>query len=174
MALDAAEAAWIGEAGGHRFQRIPATEKRGRIHTSTVTVAVIARAQRPDDVGGVRESDLDVSWFSGTGSGGQHRNKHQNSCRLLHIPSGITVKVEGRSRTTSYNQALSELTIRLTAFNNSTAHQARSNLTKQQIGSGMRGDKIRTYRLQDDTVYDHRSGRTMSWKLFTRGEYFRS
>lgn len=164
--------AWLGEAGGHRFQRVPPTEKRGRVHTSTVTVAVsqdveTASAGSRD----LRDEQLSVSWFSGTGAGGQHRNKHQNSCRLLHVPTGIVVKSEERSRTASYAAALQELTQRVGDQRVAGDHAKRAEQTKIQVGSGMRGDKIRTYRLQDDQVVDHRSGRRARWRDVERGNF---
>lgn len=160
---------WISEAGGHRFQRVPPTERRGRVHTSTVTVACIERdaSARTE----LTERDLSVSWFSGTGCGGQHRNKHQNSCRLLHVPTGIVTKSEERSRTASYNAALRALKEKINDQHAAEKHQERVDTTREQVGSGMRGDKIRTYRLQDDVVVDHRSGRRARWRDLERGRF---
>ncbi len=81
---------WDDEAGGHRVQRVPLTERNGRVHSSTVTVSVL-----PDTVQGgpapLSEDDLQVEWYSGSGAGGQHRNKHQNSVQLRHLPTGIVL-----------------------------------------------------------------------------------
>jgi peptide chain release factor 1 len=107
----------------------------------------------------VAETDLRIEWYSGTGAGGQHRNKHQNSCRITHIPTGIVVTAQCRSRENSLAEAKTTIitkidTISKNQYNNSIATDRR-----QQVGSGMRGDKIRTYRFQDDTVKDHMTGK---------------
>ena len=90
------------EPGGHRIQRVPPTERKGRVHTSTVTVAVLdpSIAQTA-----IQDRDLRVEWYSGTGAGGQYRNKHQNSCRITHIPTGIQATAQCRSRENSYTEA---------------------------------------------------------------------
>ena len=137
---------------------MPPTERKGRVHTSTVTVAVI------DSDAGIGpaiipQSDLKIEWYSGTGAGGQHRNKHQNSCRITHLPSGIVATAQCRSRQNSLDEAMTAIQNRLDAeakrqYNNNIASDRR-----RQVGSGMRGDKIRTYRFQDDTVQDHLTGK---------------
>jgi peptide chain release factor 1 len=160
------------EAGGHRIQRVPPTEKNGRVQTSTVTVAVLNSAVNSRTLADSREeSDFKVEWFSGTGSGGQHRNKHQNSCRLIHIPTGIEQIAQTRSRTSSLNQAklgiikvLDEL-----VFRQNKAVQDTSR--KSQVGSGERGDKIRTYIFKIDTVNDHISGKVASCKEVLKGKF---
>ena len=145
------------EPGGHRIQRVPPTERKGRVHTSTVTVAVI---DRDEEIGSstIPQDDLKIEWYSGTGAGGQHRNKHQNSCRITHIPSGIVATAQCRSRQNSLDEAMTAIQTRLDTeakrqYNNNIASDR-----KRQVGSGMRGDKIRTYRFQDDTVQDHVTG----------------
>ena len=156
------------EPGGHRIQRVPPTERKGRVHTSTVTVAVIDESA---PLIKVLNADLKVEWYSGTGAGGQHRNKHQNSCRITHIPTGITAKSECRSRTASLDQAMAAIQQRV---DESTKRQYNSNIAtnrKTQVGSGMRGDKIRTYRFQDDTVQDHRTGKTAQAKKILSGNF---
>jgi len=156
------------ESGGHRIQRVPPTERKGRVHTSTVTVAItdptVVTAK-------VADSDLRIEWYSGTGAGGQHRNKHQNSCRITHIPTGTVATAQCRSRQNSLDQALS--TIHKTVdgmvknqYNNSIASDRR-----QQVGSGMRGDKIRTYRFQDDVVKDHVTNKSNSVKKVLSGNF---
>lgn len=145
------------ESGGHRLQRVPPTEKRGRVHTSTVTVAIMSELKT---VAEVRECDLKIEWYSGSGAGGQHRNKTQNSCRLLHIPTGITANAQTRSRQNSLNDALSVLRKRVKDAQEYRDSLAQSADRKDQMGSGMRGDKIRTYRFQDDQVKDHNTGKS--------------
>ena len=106
----------------------------------------------------INEKDLKVDWFSGSGKGGQHRNKHQNSCRLTHIPTGITQKAEARDRQTSYREAFQALSSLLQSSRAYQATVSQSNIRRDQMGSGMRGDKRRTYRFQDNIVTDHELG----------------
>lgn len=156
------------EPGGHRIQRVPPTERKGRVHTSTVTVAVID-PDRP--IYQLRDQDLKVEWYSGTGAGGQHRNKHQNSCRITHIPTGTVCTAQCRSRENSLAEARNALALQVdkqikTRYNNELAQNRR-----EQVGSGMRGDKIRTYRFQDDVVKDHITGRTASVRQVLAGNF---
>lgn len=158
------------ECGGHRIQRVPPTERKGRVHTSTVTVAVIDANESQRAVA-IPSIDLKVEWYSGTGAGGQHRNKHQNSCRITHLPTGLVATAQTRSRQNSYNLALSEIqkqvdTLDQTRYNNNIA-----STRKSQVGTGMRGDKIRTYRFQDDRVQDHITGKTASTKKVLSGNF---
>lgn len=145
------------ECGGHRIQRVPPTERKGRVHTSTVTVAVIDADAEIRSVT-IPDSELRVEWYSGTGAGGQHRNKHQNSCRIVHIPTGIISTSQCRSRQNSYEQALAEITKRVVDQIIQVQGSAVAQNRRLQVGSGMRGDKIRTYRFQDDRVQDHITG----------------
>ena len=159
------------ECGGHRIQRVPPTERKGRVHTSTVTVAVIDGGEQTSQGVLIPHSDLKIEWYSGTGAGGQHRNKHQNSCRITHIPSGIVVTSQTRSRQNSLALAMEDIqkqvdNIATTKYNANIASDR-----KQQVGSGMRGDKIRTYRFQDDVVKDHLTNRTASVKKILAGNF---
>ncbi len=115
--------------------------------------------------------DLKIEWYSGTGAGGQHRNKHQNSCRLTHIPTGIVVTAQCRSRQNSYEQALSEIHRRVIDQTKSIMESGVAQNRRQQVGSGMRGDKIRTYRFQDDRVQDHITGKVASTKKVLQGNF---
>ena len=158
------------EAGGHRIQRVPPTERRGRVHTSTVTVAIL------DDTAGLRaqpipDADLKIEWYSGTGAGGQHRNKHQNSCRITHIPTGTVVTAQTRSRLTSLAQARTAIEQSVGRRHEASSHALSSLSRRQQVGSGQRGDKIRTYRHQDDIVTDHVTGRRASVKQIMLGHF---
>lgn len=147
------------EPGGHRIQRVPPTERRGRVHTSTVTVAVMNEGPIESSIE-LRKDDLKIEWYSGSGAGGQHRNKHQNSCRLTYIPTGDVVTAQCRSRKNSFDQAYTELAERITKQERNQEFEKRSEERRLQVGTGMRGDKVRTYRFQDDQVKDHRSGKT--------------
>jgi peptide chain release factor 1 len=158
------------ECGGHRIQRVPPTERKGRVHTSTVTVAVIDRIEGigPSTI---PQSDLRIEWYSGTGAGGQHRNKHQNSCRIVHIPTGIVATAQCRSRQNSLTEAMQTIQNQV---DNIRQNQYNSNIAsdrKQQVGSGMRGDKIRTYRFQDDVVKDHVNNSSSSVKKVLAGNF---
>lgn len=158
------------ECGGHRIQRVPPTERKGRVHTSTVTVAVIDRIEGigPSTI---PESDLKIEWYSGTGAGGQHRNKHQNSCRITHMPTGLVATAQTRSRQNSYNLAVAEIQQQVqTMIQNKHMSELAVN-RKTQVGSGMRGDKIRTYRFQDDRVQDHNTGKVASTKKVLQGNF---
>lgn len=150
------------------MQRVPPTEKRGRVHTSTVTVAVLDTVESNKIT--LTARDLVVEWFSGTGKGGQHRNKHANSCRLRHIPTGLVTTSQTRSRINSYNNALQALETLLQQQHDLTVNSQDNYVRKNQIGSGQRGDKIRTIRFQDDHVVDHRTGKSLSARDFMTGK----
>lgn len=156
------------EPGGHRIQRVPPTERKGRVHTSTVTVAVIDSKTVTQTI---RESDLRIEWYSGTGAGGQHRNKHQNSARITHIPTGIVVTAQCRSRQNSLEQALTAITQQVEAVARNKYNSEQASDRKLQVGSGMRGDKIRTYRFQDDRVQDHLTEKIASVKKIMAGNF---
>jgi peptide chain release factor 1 len=135
-----------------------------------VTVAIVD-AEGPAKQQTIPNSDLRIEWYSGTGAGGQHRNKHQNSCRITHIPSGVVATAQCRSRENSLAEAMSTIQERI---DNQVKHLYNNNIAsnrKQQVGSGMRGDKIRTYRFQDDVVKDHMTDRTASVKKVLAGNF---
>jgi len=145
------------EAGGHRIQRVPPTERKGRVHSSTVTVAVVESASVKSVA--FNERDFRIDWYSGTGAGGQHRNRHRNSCRITHLASGLVVTAQCRSRENSLTEAKLTVLDRLSKNQSSQAHEALASNRKGQVGSGMRGDKIRTYRFQDNIAKDHQTSR---------------
>jgi peptide chain release factor 1 len=158
------------EPGGHRIQRVPPTERKGRVHTSTVTVAVIDSLEGsiPSQL---NPKDLKIEWYSGTGAGGQNRNKVMCSCRLTHIPTGIVRSSQTRSRITSYDLAYKELSKAVSDGIEAESHLLVSLGRKKQVGTGMRGDKIRTYRFQDDVVSDHNTGKKSSVKKVLAGNF---
>jgi peptide chain release factor 1 len=156
------------EPGGHRIQRVPPTERKGRVHTSTVTVAVLEDHVISTNI---NEQDIRIEWFSGTGAGGQYRNKHQNSCRIVHVPTGLTVTAQCRERSNSLKQARQELERRLKENEARSVANKVSGIRKTQMGSGMRGDKIRTYRFQDDRVVDHITGKSASCERVLKGHF---
>lgn len=161
------------EAGGHRIQRVPPTERKGRVHTSSVTVAVSDPTIKTFDNKLMMRSDDDfrVEWYSGSGNGGMHRNAKSNSCRLTHIPTNITEIRQGRQRETNLSQAKNAIIQRLDTMIEEQNKNHNDFTRKQQIGSGMRGDKMRTYRFQDDIVKDHMTDKQASCTKVMRG-YF--
>lgn len=161
---------FASETGGHRIQRIPPTEKRGRVHTSTVTVSVLSGERRSGPWDRRAENDFAYRWYSGSGAGGQHRNKHQNCLEITHLPTGVTASAQGRSREANLRDAMAALRGRLDAMRDGEGHEATNALRAAQIGCGMRGDKRRTYRFQDDTVTDHVTGKRAAARRFMRGD----
>lgn len=137
------------------------------MHTSNVTVSVLDDVASTNVV--LEERDLRYRWYSGTGAGGQHRNKHQCCLELIHVPTGISRTAQGRSRDTNARDARLELEQALCTLSGSSQHQERNQERAAQIGLGMRADKRRTYRFQDDRVVDHVTGRSMKATHFMRG-----
>lgn len=154
------------ESGGHRVQRVPPTERRGRVHTSTITVAVIV--MHPSR-GVVSDRDIDYRTTTGRGPGGQNRNKVETTVVATHRPTGLQVRIDSRSQHENKRLAR-EILIARVEQEYHTRSTAQSNKVRQeQIGSGMRGDKVRTYRRQDDTVTDHRTGRRWRYSQWEKG-----
>ena len=158
------------EAGGHRIQRVPPTERWNRTHTSTVTVASIEPGSTSVEV---KDEDFRVEFFSGTGKGGQHRNKKQTSARVTHIPSGLTETRQGRNRESNVSDAKRGLIHRIKQSITNDAAIASHTMKKNQMGSGERGDKRRTYRFQEGMVKDHITGRSASIDKVLSGEFWR-
>ena len=155
------------ESGGHRWQRISPTEKKGRVHTSTVTVAVLddAAPQNFD----VDPDDLVWKMTRGSGPGGQNRNKRANCVVLTHKPTGITVRVDSKSQSSNKDKALKILTERLQKKAANKGQRARNSNRRAQVGSGMRGDKVRTVRVRDNLVVDQ-TGRKIALTRYMQGE----
>lgn len=164
-----AKAAFAGEPGGHRWQRVPPSEKRGRVHTSTVTVAVL---DEPTEVElALDERDLEEAFVRGSGKGGQHRNTTSNAVQLVHRPSGVRVHVDGgRSLKDSRRAARALLRARLLATERDAALGARERTRRQQVGSGMRADKVRTVQVQNGRVVDHRTGKRTALSRYLKGD----
>lgn len=164
-----AKEAFRREPGGHRFQRVPPTEKRGRVHTSTVTVAVMEEPSEHEVH--IDPRDLEETFTRGSGKGGQHRNKTDTCVMLRHTPTGVSVRCDGgRSQTANRQTALGVLRARLRAAEEERATEGRNSRRRRQVGTGMRGDKVRTVALQRDSVTDHRTGATMKAKNYLRGQ----
>lgn len=138
------------------------------MHTSTVTVAIIDPITVKEII--FDNKDFRIEWYSGTGCGGQHRNKTKTSCRLTHIPTGLIQTAQTRSRENSYKLAMEALNDLLITANKQSIQADANKIRASQIGSGMRGDKIRTYREQDGMVTDHRSNRRAALRLIELGQ----
>lgn len=149
----------LNEVGGHRVQRVPPTEKRGRRQTSTVTVAVLPQA--PEIKLNLRDKDLRWETMTAGGPGGQHQNKVETAVRVTHLPTGVTASSSTKSQKENKRIALAVLRARLLATEKAEASQARNQNRRKQIGLGMRGDKRRTYNFKANRVTDHVTGKTV-------------
>ncbi len=149
------------ESGGHRVQRVPATETQGRIHTSACTVAVLPE---PDEAEAIKinPADLRIDTFRASGAGGQHINKTDSAVRITHLPTGIVAECQdGRSQHSNKAQALRVLTARIQEKERSERAAKDAALRKGLIGSGDRSDRIRTYNFPQGRLSDHRINLTL-------------
>lgn len=156
------------EAGGHRWQTVSPTDKKGRVHTSTVTVAVL------DELNCNYQLDLSEVEYHiarGSGSGGQHKNKTSSCVTAVHKPTGFSVKIDSRDQHKNKRLATRLLAERLQEKEKQQVVNNRLLKRKSQVGSGMRGDKRRTYREKDNQVVDHITGQTWKYKKWIKGQW---
>jgi len=148
------------ESGVHRVQRVPATESQGRIHTSTVTVAVLPEAEEVDVE--VNEADLRIDVYRASGAGGQHVNKTESAVRITHLPTGVVVAMqEERSQHKNRAKAMKILRARLYEAQRNSLANTRAADRKSQVGTGDRSERIRTYNFPQGRVSDHRVNLTL-------------
>lgn len=143
------------EAGVHRVQRIPETEKAGRIHTSTASIAILPKPRKKQIE--IKPDDLKVDTYRSSGKGGQNVNKRETAIRITHLPTGLVVTSQTqRNQAQNKENALSLLSARLLQAEKEQAHEGTASARKAQIGTAERAEKIRTYNFPQDRVTDHR------------------
>ena len=148
------------ESGVHRVQRVPETESQGRIHTSTVTVAVLPEAEEVELE--INDKDLRIDVFRSSGAGGQHINKTSSAIRITHIPTGMVVECQDeRSQYKNKDKAMKVLRSRLLEREQAAHDDKIASQRRLQVGTGDRSERIRTYNFPESRISDHRIGLTL-------------
>lgn len=149
------------ESGVHRVQRVPATESKGRVHTSTITVAVLPEQDEVDVV--INPTELRIDTYRASGAGGQHVNRTESAVRITHIPTGVVAACqEGKSQIENRETAMKMLRAKLWEAAQEQQNAEFANLRKNQVGTGDRSEKIRTYNYPQNRVTDHRINLTLN------------
>jgi len=157
------------ESGGHRVQRVPATETQGRIHTSAATVAVMPEVESLDFE--LKDDELEITAMRSSGPGGQSVNKTSSAIRVVHLPTGIAVKCQvEKSQLRNKEMALNLLRAKLYEMEREKRDAERSDLRKTQVGSGDRSQRVRTYNWPQNRVTDHRIGENFSLEHILEGK----
>lgn len=158
------------ESGGHRFQRVPPNEKYDRRHTSTITIAVLSPNNSVHS--SIKPGDVTMTACRGSGPGGQNRNKVNSAVQLTHTPTGITIRCEvERSQHQNRELAMKWLEAKLSENIANKVSSQENSERKKQIGSGMRGDKIRTIRYMDRIVTNNLNGKKISLEKYLNGDF---
>jgi peptide chain release factor 1 len=156
------------ESGGHRVQRVPATETQGRIHTSAATVAVMPEVEKLDFE--LDPEELEITAMRSSGPGGQHVNKTSSAIRVIHLPTGLQVKCqEDKSQLRNKARALDLLRAKLYEIERMKREAERSELRRTQVGTGDRSQRVRTYNYPQNRVTDHRIGASFSLEKVQEG-----
>ena len=155
------------EQGGHRWQRIPPTETKGRVHTSSITVAVMEdiKTQKVS----LNAKELEITTTMGSGPGGQSRNRTYSCVIVKHKPTGITVREDGRKQRQNKEFAIAEVTKRVQKHYDSFKKGKQDSNRKEQVGSGSRGEKIRTYNVKNNRAVDHRTNKKIVLSQIYKG-----
>jgi peptide chain release factor 1 len=163
----AAKSLFGKEGGVYRWQRRPKNDKRGRTHTSTITVAILEEFKKKEVV--INPRDLEYKYSLSSGPGGQNVQKNMTAVTLIHKPTGLRVRVETKSQKHNKIEALSILKSRLSELASKKSSNKRNDKRKKQLGHGERSDKRRTIAIQRDEVIDHLTGRRMKAKKYLKG-----
>ncbi len=162
----------LKEAGGHRIQRVPPTERKGRVHTSTVTVAILDDSYSSDSKYSQRnDDDYIFELFKSTGCGGQKKNKTLSAIKCIHRPTGVKQERDSRSQSKNKIEARNAVDAILDSMMTGESRANQNSERSGMVGSGMRGDKIRTYRFQEDLIINHANDKKFNLKKVFRGNF---
>lgn len=156
------------EVGNHRWQRVPPTERKGRVHTSSITVAILEVNEYKEVE--IRPDEIRIETTRGSGAGGQRKNVTDNCVVITHFATGIKVVRDGRKQFQNKEDALAEIAKRVNNFYRTGHDNVNCEERRTQIGDGGRSDKRRTYRVKDNQVVDHITNKTASLKDIFKGK----